>query len=152
MRTRRACIHHLSVRNFLLRLFYIIPHCRAVVRQPEYGLSIVRTRFLITSTLCIPESWNGEGLCRTHESQRPIAVNCVRTRILCHRKFRFCTGDWFYKKAKEKARAYNTYLYLYNCNENVIIKTNRILFLFQNYYLKLLRQGILIIVLLRNKY
>jgi len=49
----------------------------------------------------IPEGWNGERLCRAHESQRPIAVNSVRTRILGHRKFRFRAGDWLYKKAKE---------------------------------------------------
>jgi len=98
--------YRLSVRNFLPRLFYIIPHC-SIVYQPEYGCCVVCTCFFIIWTLCIPESWNGESLCRTHKSQRPIVVNCVRTRVLCHRKFRFCAGDWFYKKAKERARAYS---------------------------------------------
>lgn len=90
--------------SFFLR---IISHCG---RAPT-GIWSIRIYFLIIQTLCIPEGWNGEGLCRTHESQRPIAVNCVRTRVLCHRKFRFCAGDWFYKESERKhertTRIYN---------------------------------------------
>lgn len=81
-------------------LFFL--HCSALRSCTNWNIAFLYAfYFLMIWTLCIPEGWNGEGLCRTHESQRPIAVNCVRTRILCHRKFRFCAGDWFYKKAKE---------------------------------------------------
>lgn len=97
-RKKSACTCNPSAISFLVfsPLFRV-----AVVHRSEYDRSIARIHFLMTWAFCVPESWNGEGLCRTHESQRAIAVNCVRTRVLCHRKFRFCAGDWFYKKAKE---------------------------------------------------
>lgn len=55
-------------------------------------------RRLGNSKVSIPEGWNGERLSWTHQSERLVAVNRVRTRVLRHRELRFRAGHRFYEK------------------------------------------------------
>lgn len=73
--------------------YYFSP--RGFLWQTAHRSAYMHLRSSDDREFSVPEGWNGERLSWTHQSERLVAVDRVRTRVLRHRELRFRASHRF---------------------------------------------------------